>query len=114
MGEGGANAWAAEALVEYFDGFSVGANEMTQLALGVDRNSGVVSELLDERNDAVKAVLSTASRAAKKQGKDVGLCGQGHADHQDFAACLLGEGIDTLSLNHDTVPQTWLVPADLL
>ncbi len=71
------NALLAEQFLEYFDGFSIGSNDMTQLALGLDRDSGVVSELFDERNDAVKALLSMAIRAAKKQGKCVGICGQG-------------------------------------
>ena len=98
----------AEQFLEYFDGFSIGSNDMTQLALGLDRDSGVVSELFDERNDAVKALLSMAIRAAKKQGKYVGICGQGPSDHEDFAAWLMEEGIDSLSLNPDTVVQTWL------
>nr|WP_154324956.1 phosphoenolpyruvate synthase [Pantoea sp. 201603H] len=102
------NALLAEQFLEYFDGFSIGSNDMTQLALGLDRDSGVVSELFDERNDAVKALLSMAIRAAKKQGKYVGICGQGPSDHEDFAAWLMQEGIDSLSLNPDTVVQTWL------
>lgn len=80
------NALLAEQFLEYFDGFSIGSNDMTQLALGLDRDSGVVSELFDERNDAVKALLSMAIRAAKQQGKYVGICGQGPSDHEDFAA----------------------------
>ncbi|MCQ5014423.1 phosphoenolpyruvate synthase, partial [Escherichia coli] len=83
------NALLAEQFLEYFDGFSIGTNDMTQLALGLDRDSGVVSELLDERNDAVKALLSMAIRAAKKQVKYVGICGQGPSDHEDFAAWLM-------------------------
>ncbi|OON41246.1 phosphoenolpyruvate synthase [Izhakiella australiensis] len=102
------NALLAEQFLEYFDGFSIGSNDMTQLALGLDRDSGVVSELFDERNDAVKALLSMAIKAAKKQGKYVGICGQGPSDHEDFAAWLMEEGIDSLSLNPDTVVQTWL------
>lgn len=107
------NALLAEQFLEYFDGFSIGSNDMTQLALGLDRDSGVVSELFDERNDAVKALLSMAIRAAKKQGKYVGICGQGPSDHEDFAAWLMEEGIDSLSLNPDTVVQTWLGLAEL-
>ncbi len=107
------NALLAEQFLEYFDGFSIGSNDMTQLALGLDRDSGVVSELFDERNDAVKALLSMAIRAAKKQGKYVGICGQGPSDHEDFAAWLMEEGIDSLSLNPDTVVQTWLSLAEL-
>ena len=107
------NALLAEQFLEYFDGFSIGSNDMTQLALGLDRDSGVVSELFDERNDAVKALLSMAIRAAKTQGKYVGICGQGPSDHEDFAAWLMEEGIDSLSLNPDTVVQTWLGLAEL-
>ncbi|MFG1172704.1 phosphoenolpyruvate synthase [Erwiniaceae bacterium CAU 1747] len=107
------NALLADQFLEYFDGFSIGSNDMTQLALGLDRDSGVVSELFDERNEAVKALLSMAIRAAKKQGKYVGICGQGPSDHEDFAAWLMDEGIDSLSLNPDTVVQTWLSLAEL-
>lgn len=83
------NALLAEQFLGHFDGFSIGSNDMTQLTLGLDRDSGVVSELFDERNEAVKALLSMAIRAAKKQGKYVGICGQGPSDHQDFAAWLM-------------------------
>lgn len=107
------NALLAEQFLEHFDGFSIGSNDMTQLALGLDRDSGVVSALFDERNDAVKALLSMAIQAAKKQGKYVGICGQGPSDHQDFAAWLMEEGIDSLSLNPDTVVETWLSLAEL-
>ncbi|URQ62395.1 phosphoenolpyruvate synthase [Pantoea alhagi] len=107
------NALLAEQFLEHFDGFSIGSNDMTQLTLGLDRDSGVVSELFDERNEAVKALLSMAIRAAKKQGKYVGICGQGPSDHQDFAAWLMEEGIDSLSLNPDTVVQTWLSLAEI-
>ncbi|MDW8848119.1 phosphoenolpyruvate synthase [Erwinia sp. MMLR14_017] len=107
------NALLAEQFLQYFDGFSIGSNDMTQLALGLDRDSGVVSELFDERNDAVKALLSMAIRAAKKEGKYVGICGQGPSDHEDFAAWLMDEGIDSLSLNPDTVVQTWLSLAEI-
>ncbi|WP_036774785.1 phosphoenolpyruvate synthase [Photorhabdus australis] len=102
------NAILAEQFLEYFDGFSIGSNDMTQLTLGLDRDSGVVSELFDERNDAVKAMLSLAIQAAKRQNKYVGICGQGPSDHQDFAHWLMKEGIDSLSLNPDTVVKTWL------
>jgi len=107
------NALLAEQFLEHFDGFSIGSNDMTQLTLGLDRDSGVVSELFDERNEAVKALLSLSIRAAKKQGKYVGICGQGPSDHEDFAAWLREEGIDSLSLNPDTVVQTWLSLAEL-
>ena len=102
------NALLAEQFLQHFDGFSIGSNDMTQLALGLDRDSGVVSALFDERNEAVKALLSMAIQAAKKQGKYVGICGQGPSDHQDFAAWLMEQGIDSLSLNPDTVVETWL------
>ncbi|MBU5377367.1 MAG: phosphoenolpyruvate synthase [Pantoea sp.] len=107
------NALLAEQFLKHFDGFSIGSNDMTQLALGLDRDSGVVSALFDERNEAVKALLSMAIQAAKKQGKYVGICGQGPSDHQDFAAWLMEEGIDSLSLNPDTVVETWLSLAEL-
>lgn len=97
------NALLAEQFLEHFDGFSIGSNDMTQLTLGLDRDSGVVSTLFDERNEAVKALLAMAIRAAKKQGKYVGICGQGPSDHEDFAAWLMEQGIDSISLNPDTV-----------
>ncbi|MGO2336607.1 phosphoenolpyruvate synthase [Providencia sp.] len=106
------NALLADQFLEHFDGFSIGSNDMTQLTLGLDRDSGVVSELFDERNDAVKALLSMAIKAAKAQNKYVGICGQGPSDHPDFAQWLVDEGIDSLSLNPDTVVQTWLMIAE--
>ncbi|MBG6241786.1 MAG: phosphoenolpyruvate synthase [Candidatus Symbiopectobacterium sp. Dall1.0] len=106
------NALLADQFLAHFDGFSIGSNDMTQLALGLDRYSGVVSELFDERNDAVKALLSMAIKAAKAQGKYVGICGQGPSDHEDFAIWLMEQGIDSLSLNPDTVVQTWLTLAE--
>ncbi|WBF43495.1 phosphoenolpyruvate synthase [Serratia rubidaea] len=102
------NALLADQFLEHFDGFSIGSNDMTQLALGLDRDSGVVSELFDERNEAVKALLAMAIQAAKRHGKYVGICGQGPSDHEDFAAWLMEQGIDSLSLNPDTVVQTWI------
>lgn len=107
------NALLADQFLEHFDGFSIGSNDMTQLTLGLDRDSGVVSALFDERNEAVKMLLSMAIRAAKQQGKYVGICGQGPSDHQDFAAWLMEEGIDSLSLNPDTVVETWVSLAQL-
>ena len=107
------NALLADQFLQHFDGFSIGSNDMTQLTLGLDRDSGVVSALFDERNEAVKALLSMAIKAAKKQGKYVGICGQGPSDHQDFAAWLMEEGIDSLSLNPDTVVETWVSLAQL-
>ncbi|WP_158149353.1 phosphoenolpyruvate synthase [Pantoea agglomerans] len=107
------NALLADQFLEHFDGFSIGSNDMTQLTLGLDRDSGVVSALFDERNEAVKMLLSMAIRAAKQKGKYVGICGQGPSDHQDFAAWLMEEGIDSLSLNPDTVVETWMSLAQL-
>ncbi|MGL5419954.1 MAG: putative PEP-binding protein, partial [Plesiomonas shigelloides] len=89
-----------------------GSNDMTQLALGLDRDSGIISHLFDERNAAVKALLAMAIQAAKRQGKYVGICGQGPSDHPDFAAWLLEQGIDSVSLNPDTVVETWLYLAE--
>jgi len=106
------NALLADKFLAHFDGFSIGSNDMTQLTLGLDRDSGLVSELFDERNEAVKALLSMAIKAAKAQGKYVGICGQGPSDHPDFADWLRKEGIDSLSLNPDTVVQTWMWLAD--
>jgi len=106
------NALLADEFLEYFDGFSIGSNDLTQLTLGLDRDSGIVSQLFDERNPAVKKLLSMAIQAAKAKGKYVGICGQGPSDHEDFAAWLVEEGIDSLSLNPDTVLQTWLYLAD--
>ena len=102
------NALLAEQFLEYFDGFSIGSNDLTQLTLGLDRDSGIISHLFDERNEAVKALLSLAIKAAKKKGAYVGICGQGPSDHPDFAAWLVEQGIDTVSLNPDTVIDTWL------
>ncbi|NCB57731.1 MAG: phosphoenolpyruvate synthase [Gammaproteobacteria bacterium] len=107
-----ANALLAEQFLEHFDGFSIGSNDMTQLTLGLDRDSGLVSELFDERNDAVKALLAMAIKTARQQGKYVGICGQGPSDHVDFAVWLQQQGIDSLSLNPDSVVQTWLALAE--
>jgi pyruvate,water dikinase len=102
------NALLAEQFLEYFDGFSIGSNDLTQLTLGLDRDSGLIAHLFDERNDAVKALLSMAITACKKQGKYVGICGQGPSDHVDFAVWLMEQGIDSVSLNPDSVLETWL------
>ena len=103
------NAVLAEQYLEYFDGFSIGSNDMTQLTLGVDRDSGgPIAPTFDERDPAVKAMLSMAIRTANRLGKYVGICGQGPSDHPDFAKWLMDEGIHTLSLNPDTVVETWL------
>lgn len=101
------NALLAEQFLEYFDGFSIGSNDMTQLALGLDRDSGLVAATFDERNPAVKALLSMAIRVCRAQGKYVGICGQGPSDHADLAKWLMDEGIESISLNPDTVVDTW-------
>ncbi|GAA1886362.1 phosphoenolpyruvate synthase [Paeniglutamicibacter psychrophenolicus] len=102
------NALLADEFLDHFDGFSIGSNDMTQLVLGLDRDSAIVSGGFDERNPAVKKVLSMAIAAAKARGKYVGICGQGPSDHADFAQWLVEEGIDSVSLNPDTVVDTWL------
>jgi len=106
------NALLADKFLDIFDGFSIGSNDLTQLTLGLDRDSGLIAHLFDERNEAVKALLSMAIQAAKKRGKYVGICGQGPSDHEDFAAWLVEEGIDSVSLNPDTVVETWLYLAE--
>lgn len=106
------NALLADQFLDIFDGFSIGSNDLTQLTLGLDRDSGLIAHLFDERNDAVKALLSMAIQAAKKRGKYVGICGQGPSDHEDFAAWLVKEGIDSVSLNPDSVVETWLYLAE--
>jgi pyruvate,water dikinase len=102
------NAVLAEQFLEYFDGFSIGSNDLTQLTLGLDRDSGLVADAFDERDPAVKALLRQAIQACRKAGKYVGICGQGPSDHLDFAKWLVHEGIESLSLNPDTVVDTWL------
>ena len=106
------NALLADQFLDIFDGFSIGSNDLTQLTLGLDRDSGLIAHLFDERDEAVKALLSLAIQAAKKRGKYVGICGQGPSDHEDFAAWLVAEGIDSVSLNPDTVVETWLYLAE--
>lgn len=106
------NALLADQFLDIFDGFSIGSNDLTQLTLGLDRDSGLIAHLFDERNDAVKALLSMAIKAAKAKGKYVGICGQGPSDHEDFAAWLVEQGIDSVSLNPDTVVETWLYLAE--
>jgi pyruvate,water dikinase len=105
------NALLAERYLEYFDGMSIGSNDMTQLTLGIDRDSGLVAASFDERDDAVKALLALAIAACRKHGKYIGICGQGPSDHADFARWLVEQGIDSLSLNPDTVLETWLMLA---
>ena len=102
------NAVLAEEFLEHFDGFSIGSNDMTQLTLGLDRDSGLIADLFDERNAAVKKMLSMAIAACKKHGKYIGICGQGPSDHPDLAKWLLDQGIESMSLNPDTVVETWL------
>lgn len=101
------NALLAEDFLEHFDGFSIGSNDLTQLTLGLDRDSGIVSHLFDERDPAVKFLLSRAIQACRKAGKYIGICGQGPSDHPDLAKWLMDEGIDTVSLNPDSVLETW-------
>ncbi len=103
-----ANAVLAEAFLQYFDGFSIGSNDLTQLTLGIDRDSGLVSHLFDERNPAVKQLLKMAIDACHRQGKYIGICGQGPSDYPDFAAWLFEQRISSISLNPDSVIQTWL------
>ncbi|ENO0725139.1 phosphoenolpyruvate synthase [Vibrio parahaemolyticus] len=102
------NAVLADEFLKYFDGFSIGSNDMTQLTLGLDRDSGDVAHLFDERNTAVKIMLKMAIDAATKAGKYVGICGQGPSDHEDLAEWLMEQGISSVSLNPDTVIDTWL------
>ncbi len=106
------NALLAEAFLEHFDGFSIGSNDMTQLTLGLDRDSGIVAEAFDERDPAVKQLLEMAIQACRRKGKYVGICGQGPSDHPDLALWLVEQGIDTISLNPDTVIDTWLFLAN--
>ncbi|MGB3726681.1 MAG: phosphoenolpyruvate synthase [Glaciecola sp.] len=106
------NALLADKFLDIFDGFSIGSNDLTQLTLGLDRDSGLIAHLFDERNEAVKALLAMAIKAAKARGKYVGICGQGPSDHEDFAAWLVEQGIDSVSLNPDTVVETWLYLAE--
>jgi pyruvate,water dikinase len=102
------NALLADRYLDYFDGMSIGSNDMTQLTLGLDRDSGLVAKAFDERDDAVKALLAMAIQACRRRGKYIGICGQGPSDHPDFARWLLEQGIESLSLNPDTVLDTWL------
>ena len=102
------NALLADEFLDLFDGFSIGSNDLTQLTLGLDRDSSIVASLFDERNAAVKKLLSMAISTAKKKGKYIGICGQGPSDHPDLAEWLMDQGIESLSLNPDTVVDTWL------
>ena len=106
------NAVLAEEFLEYFDGFSIGSNDLTQLTLGLDRDSGIIADAFDERNPAVKFLLSRAIQACNDAGKYIGICGQGPSDHPDLAFWLMEQGIDSVSLNPDTVLETWFFLAD--
>ncbi len=111
MSELPTNALLADQYLEYFDGMSIGSNDMTQLTLGLDRDSALIADVFDERDDAVKAMLSMTIKACRAQGKYVGICGQGPSDHPDLAMWLLNEGIESMSLNPDSVIETWMMLA---
>ncbi len=102
------NALLAHQYLEYFDGMSIGSNDLTQLTLGIDRDSGLIASMFDERDEAVRILLKMAIDACRKEGKYIGICGQGPSDHPDLARWLIEQGIDSLSLNPDTVVETWL------
>ena len=106
------NALLADEFLEHFDGFSIGSNDLTQLTLGLDRDSGIVSQLFDERDPAVKKLLKMAIEACNRAGKYVGICGQGPSDHPDLAMWLMEQGIDSVSLNPDSVLDTWFFLAN--
>ena len=106
------NAILADEFLEYFDGFSIGSNDLTQLTLGLDRDSGIIAHLFDERNPAVKKLLANAIAACNKAGKYIGICGQGPSDHPDLAKWLMEQGIDSVSLNPDSVLETWFYLAE--
>lgn len=106
------NAILAEEFLKYFDGFSIGSNDLTQLTLGLDRDSAMISHLFDERDPAIKFLLSRAIQAARQEGKYIGICGQGPSDHPDFAKWLMEQGISSLSLNPDSILETWLYLAE--
>ncbi len=106
------NALLADKFLEHFDGFSIGSNDLTQLTLGLDRDSGIVSHLFDERDEAVKILLSMAIQACNKAGKYIGICGQGPSDHPDLAHWLMEQGIQSVSLNPDSVLETWFFLAE--
>jgi pyruvate,water dikinase len=107
------NALLADEFLEFFDGFSIGSNDMTQLTLGLDRDSGIIAHLFDERNPAVKKLLASAIQACNRAGKYIGICGQGPSDHPDLAKWLMEQGIESVSLNPDSVLDTWFFLADV-
>jgi pyruvate,water dikinase len=102
------NALLAEKYLQYFDGMSIGSNDMTQLTLGLDRDSAIVARGFDERDEAVRQLLAMSIDACRKLHKYVGICGQGPSDHPDLARWLVDQGIESMSLNPDTVVETWL------
>ena len=108
MSELPSNALLADQFLDHFDGMSIGSNDMTQLTLGLDRDSALVADVFDERDDAVKAMLAMTISACKARGKYIGICGQGPSDHPDLALWLLEQGIESMSLNPDSVIETWL------
>ena len=107
-----ANALLADEFLEHFDGFSIGSNDLTQLTLGLDRDSGIIAHLFDERNPAVKILLANAIAACRKADKYIGICGQGPSDHPDLARWLMEQGIESVSLNPDSVMDTWFFLAE--
>ena len=108
MSELPSNALLAEDFLKYFDGMSIGSNDLTQLTLGLDRDSSLVADIFDERDEAVKLMIAMTIRACKKQSKYIGICGQGPSDHPDLAKWLVEEGIESISLNPDSVLETWM------
>lgn len=100
------NVILADQFAEYFDGFSIGSNDLTQLTLGLDRDSSLVAHLYDERNEAVKRMIAQVIKVAKEKGKKIGICGQGPSDFPDFAQFLVEQGIDTISINPDSIIKT--------
>jgi pyruvate,water dikinase len=108
MSELPSNALLADKFLDHFDGMSIGSNDMTQLALGLDRDSALIADIFDERDDAVKALMEMTISACKARGKYVGICGQGPSDHPDLAKWLVDQGIESMSLNPDSVIETWM------
>ena len=108
MSELPSNALLAEDFLKYFDGMSIGSNDLTQLTLGLDRDSSLVADIFDERDEAVKLMIAMTIRACKKQNKYIGICGQGPSDHPDLTKWLVEEGIESISLNPDSVLETWM------
>ena len=108
MSELPSNALLAEGFLKYFDGMSIGSNDLTQLTLGLDRDSSLVADIFDERDEAVKLMIAMTIKACKKQNKYIGICGQGPSDHPDLTKWLVEEGIESISLNPDSVLETWM------